>query len=184
MKSRSTSVVPWPVIRNLAMALVMRLCTSWIGLANRREASSISPAAAAASAVRRVAAVTRAASACPKTIWPGAAENLSGAPGDFERSTRASAPAGRPRRICMITGVCARPRKPRSLPAPQLRPSHSDTPPGEVCLPAKLGHAPIKIDGLWTVQNGQFEAENHVETLRIEGSQAVSAHGDFPEHCA
>ncbi len=54
-----------PVTRNLAMARVVRLCTSYMSFANRREASSNRPAAATASAVSLVALVTRNASARP-----------------------------------------------------------------------------------------------------------------------
>jgi hypothetical protein len=63
MKLRSFSVVPWPVIKNLAMALLVSVWTSRICFANRGEVISIKPAATAAAAVNRVTSLTRAASA-------------------------------------------------------------------------------------------------------------------------
>src|SRR5487761_1560349 len=80
-----------------------------IGFAYRRAANSDRPASTAASAVIRVASVTRAASACPNTTFSsGSTDKDAGARGDLAMRLDAKAPAGGPLRISIMVDFWVR----------------------------------------------------------------------------
>src|ERR1700674_1045087 len=74
------------------------------------------------------------------------------------------------------------PIPPDALVSQLSRPYTSDTPAGSVSLPAKSGHPPMQSGGFDLVMQLRAPAATGLQginTLRIEGRRAVSAHGDF-----